>query len=114
MSSNTNRDSQRPDNDSPRSRAEEEATLRAEANRLGLTQLVFRDESSAPELDRELLSALARRDLAEPVARLVYRLVFSFESWHEAFTQAVIEYDRERSKNDECRMTKDEGIPKSG
>ncbi len=95
-SSTDDQDPQRSNHEGSPSRDEDEDTLRAAAERLGLTQLVFRDESSAPDVDHELLSALACRDLAEPVARLVYRLVFSFESWHDAFTQAVIQYDRQR------------------
>lgn len=72
------------------------AALRAEAEALGLVRLAFRDESSAPEVDHQLLLDLAGRQLSEPVARLVYRLVYSYPSWHEAFTQAVIQYARRR------------------
>lgn len=51
----------------------------------------FLDESLAPEVDRDLLQALVRRELPEADARLVYRLIHSFQSWNEAHTQVLIE-----------------------
>ena len=51
----------------------------------------FQDESLAPEVDRELLQALVRRELTEETARAVYHLIHSFRSWNEAHAQILIE-----------------------
>ena len=64
---------------------------------LGMPEPVFRDESQAPTVDRDLLTQLVRGELSEPVARAVYRLIHSFKSWTEAHTEILIsEYHRRR------------------
>lgn len=60
----------------------------------------FRDESLAPEVDRDLLLALVRRQLPEADARLVYRLIYSFKSWSEMHTQLLIEEFHRRRKEE--------------
>ena len=54
-------------------------------------QPAFRDECLAPEVDRELLLGLVRRELSEEEAREVYRLIYSFMSWHEAHAEMLVE-----------------------
>ena len=59
----------------------------------------FLDESLAPQVDQELLAALVRQELPEEDARLVYRLIHSFQSWSEAHTQIVAaEFRRRHAK----------------
>ena len=43
----------------------------------------FRDESLAPEVDRELLMRLIRSELSEEASRAVYRLIHCFKSWRD-------------------------------
>jgi hypothetical protein len=50
----------------------------------------FRDESLAPKVDRSLLLALVRRELPEGTARALYRLIYSFKSWSEAYCNTVV------------------------
>jgi hypothetical protein len=64
---------------------------------LGMPDPVFRDESFAPTVDRELLTRLVRSELSEPEARAAYRLIHSFKSWTTAHTEILIaEYHRNR------------------
>jgi len=72
---------------------------------------VFRDESLAPEVDLDIVRALVRRELVrrelvrrelpEETASLVFRLIYSFRSWHDAHTQALIEQYREAENEEE-------------
>lgn len=70
---------------------ERKASLRELLDRLHQTPLVFKDESIAPEVDRDLLLSLARGELPEGQSRLVYRLVYSFKSWCDAHTEVLTE-----------------------
>lgn len=63
---------------------------------LGLPEPQFQDESLAPELDRELLIRLARRELPEKYARLAYRLIHSFASWRNCYADLVAEEFRSK------------------
>lgn len=58
---------------------------------LGLSEPEFLDESLAPEVDEALLHSLIRQELPEKVARAVYRLICSFESWHRMHTKVLLE-----------------------
>jgi len=90
---------------SPNSSADEPLSdpqqLRCQLEELGYKQPVFRDESLAPEVDRELVRALVRRELPEEPASLVFRLIYSFRSWNEAHTQALIEEYRKVASEEE-------------
>lgn len=70
---------------------ERKARIRELLDRLHETPPVFEDESIAPEVDRKLLLSLARGELPEDQARLVYRLVYSFKSWCDAHTEVLTE-----------------------
>lgn len=70
---------------------ERKARMRELLDRLHETPPVFEDESIAPEVDRKLLLSLARGELPEDQARLVYRLVYSFKSWCDAHTEVLTE-----------------------
>ena len=71
--------------------AKKQESRLSELEKIARTAPTFRDESLAPELDEDLLRALVRRELPQPSARLVYRLVYSFKSWHEAHTRILVE-----------------------
>ena len=58
----------------------------------------FEDESLAPEVDREVLVSLVRRQLSREHARLVYQLVYSFQSWSDAHNEELIKEFRNRPK----------------
>lgn len=58
---------------------------------LGLSEPEFLDDSLAPEVDDGLLRRLVRQELPENVARAVYRLIYSFASWHHAHSQVLLE-----------------------
>lgn len=77
---------------------ERKARIRELLDRLHETPPVFEDESLAPEVDRKLLLALARGELPEGQARLVYRLVYSFKSWCDAHTEVLTEEFRKSQK----------------
>jgi hypothetical protein len=63
---------------------------------------VFKDESLAPDVDRDILMSLVRRDLPEDQARLVYMLTYSFKSWSDAHLEALTEeHHAGRKKRDE-------------
>lgn len=51
----------------------------------------YRDEQFAPDVDHKLLYALVRKELAEDLARSVYRLIHSFKSWDDAHARILIE-----------------------
>lgn len=61
------------------------------SNKLALNESVSHDESLAPEIDRELLRALARKQLSEAKARAVYELVHRFASWNRAHGEVLLE-----------------------
>lgn len=64
---------------------------------LGLAELDFLDESSAPEIDEPLLRRLVRQELPENVARAVYRLIYSYASWHHAHAKIMLdEFNKSR------------------
>lgn len=63
---------------------------------------VFKDESIAPEVGRDVLRALVRRELPDGEARLIYLLIFSFKSWRDAHVEVLTEeYRAGRKKRDE-------------
>jgi len=77
--------SQEHEPDSSQQLAADEAALRQQLDELykmGFRPCNFRDERLAPTVDEELLLRLIRRELPEKSAALVYRLVYSFRSWH--------------------------------
>lgn len=73
-------------------------SLPEELERLRNLPDAFRDESLAPEVDRDLLLALVRRQLSEDDSRLLYRLIYSFRSWNEAHAQVLIEEFQRRQQ----------------
>jgi len=84
---------------SPEQLAAGEAKLRRQLDELykmGFRPCNFRDEREAPPVDEQLLLRLIRRELPEKSAALVYRLVYSFQSWHTAFSRLVREEARSR------------------
>ena len=56
----------------------------------------FEDESLAPEVDRKVLVSLVRRQLSREHARLIYQLIYSFQSWSDAHDEVLIEEFRNR------------------
>jgi len=89
--------------------AADEAKLRQQIDELykmGFRPCNFRDESEAPPVDEQLLLRLVRRELPEKIAALVYRLVYSYQSWHTAFSRLVREGFAK--SNDECRISNDQ------
>lgn len=68
-----------------------EIELRRQLQQLGFTRPPFRDEETAPSVDCDLLLSLVRRDLPDVTAQLVYRLVYSFRSWNDAYRQVIVE-----------------------
>ena len=65
---------------------------------LGLPEPRYRDESLAPEVDRELLRKLVRDELPVKTMRNVFRLVHCFESWNRAYTAALVEEQRRKAR----------------
>lgn len=59
---------------------------------------VFEDESIAPEVAHEVLLALARGELPDDQARLIYRLVYTFKSWRDAHAEILIKELHKRPK----------------
>lgn len=84
--------------------AADEAELRRQLDQLGLKQCVFQDESLAPPVDERVLLRLIRRELPEKTAELLYRRIYSFQSWHEAHTRLLLDVYRSGA-NDECRRS---------
>jgi hypothetical protein len=60
-------------------------------NDLGLTEPEYIDEALAPAIDEPLLRQLVRQELPENVARAVYRLIYSFSSWHQAYGTLLLD-----------------------
>lgn len=58
----------------------------------------FEDESLAPEVDRDVLVALVRRELPQEQARLVYWLIYAFKSWSDAHNDVLVEEFRSQPK----------------
>ena len=58
---------------------------------LGLNEPDFLDASLAPEVDEVLLRRLIRQELPENVERALYRLIYSFSSWHEAHGKMLLD-----------------------
>lgn len=75
----------------PTAHGSEEETRQSLWADLGLTEPEFIDDSLAPKVDDALLRRLVRQELPENVARAVYRLIYSFASWHHAHAQVVLE-----------------------
>ena len=94
-----------PDNPSPNRPPDEPSCEKAEELRqtlweeFGLAPPAYRNESLAPEVDRDLLQKLVRRELPDKTARVVYWLVYSFRSWTDAHAEIVVS---------EFRRTQDE------
>lgn len=49
------------------------------------------DDRLAPEVDRDLLLRLVRKEIPGNAARAAYRLVHAFDSWKKAYAEIVIE-----------------------
>jgi hypothetical protein len=49
------------------------------------------DDLDAPEVDRQLLGKLIRKELSRDAAAAVYMLIDAFDSWRKAFAELVIE-----------------------
>gem|GEM_PF-4230721 len=49
------------------------------------------DDRDAPEVDRDLLRRLVRKELPKELVRAVYRLIHAFDTWKKAFAEIVIE-----------------------
>jgi hypothetical protein len=49
------------------------------------------DDRVAPEVDRNLLRRLVRKELPNELVRAVYRLIHAFDTWKKAFAEIVIE-----------------------
>ena len=58
---------------------------------LGIPPPDYRDESLAPEVDRDLLLQLVRKELPERTTRAVHHLIISFKSWSKAHAEIVAE-----------------------
>lgn len=58
---------------------------------LRLPEPEFFDESLAPAVNEAVLRSLVRQELPVNGARAVYRLVYSFRSWHEAHAKVLLE-----------------------
>jgi hypothetical protein len=49
------------------------------------------DDRFAPEVDRELLLRLVRKELPKGMVRAAYRLIHAFDSWKTAYAEIIIE-----------------------
>jgi hypothetical protein len=49
------------------------------------------DDPFAPEVDREFLRQLARKELTPDLVRAAYRLIHAFDSWKKAFAEIVVQ-----------------------
>ena len=49
------------------------------------------DDHFAPEVDRELLLRLVRKELPKGMVRAAYRLIHAFDSWKLAYAEIVVE-----------------------
>ena len=58
---------------------------------LGLPETEYVDDELAPKIDKALLLRLVRQELSEEVARPLYRLIYSFSAWHQAYSAVMIE-----------------------
>ena len=70
---------------------EDELQVPERIARMRTSPQAFRDDNLAPEVDRDVLTALVRRELPYEQAQLVYELIYSFRSWSEAHTEVLIE-----------------------
>lgn len=67
---------------------------------LGLPETEYLDDSLAPKVDEALLLKLVRQELPEDLARPLYRLIYSFASWHQAYSAVLIdEFKKARQAN---------------
>lgn len=53
-------------------------------------------DAEAPQVEREVLLKLARKELSPGAARAAYLLIDAFESWKKAFAEIVIEEFRRK------------------
>ena len=58
------------------------------------------DPRDAPEVDREILRKLVRKELPKDSVGAAYMLIHAFDSWKEAFAQIVIEEFRRGADKD--------------
>ena len=68
-------------------------------SKLGLPETEYIDDELAPEIDKALLLRLVRQELSEDVARPLYRLIYSFSSWHQAYSAVMIDELKRISSN---------------
>ena len=54
------------------------------------------DDRNAPEVDRQLVLKLVRRELPRDAAGAVYMLIDAFDSWRKAFVELVAEDFRQK------------------
>lgn len=66
---------------------------------LGLPELDLLEGGESPEVDRELLLRLVRRELTERAARIVYRLIYTYANWNDAHTQILVEEFAKRQES---------------
>ena len=59
---------------------------------------IYQDESIAPEVAHDTLVALARSELPEDQAKLIYRLVYTFKSWHDAYAEILTKEPHRKPK----------------
>ena len=63
---------------------------------LGVPEPPFLDESRAPSVDRDCIRQMVRRELPEPRAKEVSRLVVLFKSWSDVHLEVLREETRRR------------------
>lgn len=83
---------------SQREAGADEQEVKSLWSELGLPEPIYRPADQAPEVERDLLVRLSRGELSERNARIIYRLIHSFESWRDAHAEVVVdEYHRKQT-----------------
>lgn len=59
--------------------------------KLGGPRPPFEDESLAPMVDWDVLTALVRRELTREQARQIYQWIYSFQSWSDAHAEVLVD-----------------------
>jgi len=71
---------------------------------LGLPEMDPLEGGEAPEVDREVLLRLVRRELSERAARVVYRLIYAYANWNDAHTQLLVEEFVRRQREEQVQQ----------
>lgn len=87
-----------PGNDdlSPTEQARIEAEMRAKFDALGLgPPTKFADESLAPPINESCLFGIVSGEIQDEETGPIYRLIFTYKSWYDAYVRIEREYLRD-------------------